>query len=246
MRHCIVISAMRLCHLRITTVMRLLRIVATMAVMMVRHVGAHIRLIVVQVHRFGFRVIRWEIAIVIRRRPNGVVRMTEHIPHRRAFDKYRTNNVVIAVQIAITDHLYIQRICLAFSYQSSYILEYTRSQACLDEERVVITAMSLNNTQIVNPSVAVEVEVVDHVAARVEQLLKLLDRTALCEGGCHRIEVQIETRIGIVVRHYKCRHFRYFGRRGGHLGRINGLYRSYRLCRRHFGVDTGNPTTRHG
>lgn len=246
MSDCIIIATMRLGHLRIAAIMRLLRIVTMMAIRALVHVGIDVRLIVVQVHRFGFRVIRWEIAIVIRRRPNGVVRMTEHIPHRRAFDKYRTNNVVIAVQIAITDHLYIQRVCLAFSYQSSYILEYTRSQASLNEESVVIAAMGLNNAQIINPSVAVEVEVIDHVAARVEQLLKLFNRTALCEGSCHRIEVQIETRIGIVVRHYKCRHFRHFGRRGGHLGRINGLYRSYRLCRRHFGVDTGNPTTRHG
>lgn len=246
MSDCIIIATMRLGHLRIAAIMRLLRIVTMMAIRALVHVGIDVRLIVVQVHRFGFRVIRWEIAIVIRRRPNGVVSTTEHIPQRRAFDKYRTNNVVIAVQIAITDHLYIQRVCLAFSYQSSYILEYTRSQASLNEESVVIAAMSLNDAQIIHPTVFIEVEVVDHIAARVEQLLKLLDRTALCEGGCHRIEVQIETRIGIVVRHYKCRHFRYFGRRGGHLGRINGLYRSYRLCRRHFGVDTGNPTTRHG
>lgn len=246
MSDCIIIATMRLGHLRIAAIMRLLRIVATVAVVMVRHVGAHIRLIVVQVHRFGFRVIRREIAIVIRRRPDGVVSTTEHIPHRRTLNEYRTNNVVIAVQIAITDHLYIQRVCLAFSYQSSYILKYPRCEASLNEESVVITAMGLNNTQIVNPSVAVEVEVVNHVTARVEELLKLFDRTTICERCCYRIEIQVETRVGIVVRYGERSYSRNFGRRGGHLGRINGLYRSYRLCRRHFGVDTGNPTTRHG
>ena len=116
MRHCIVITTMRLRHLRIAAIMRCGRIVAMVAVVMVRHVGAHIRLIVVQVHRFGFRVIRREITIVIRRSPDGVVSTTEHIPQRRTLNEYRTNDVVITVQIAVADHLHIQHIRLTLCY----------------------------------------------------------------------------------------------------------------------------------
>ena len=66
MSNCVVVTAMRLCHLRVTGIMRLLRVVAAMTVMMVRHVRVHIRLIMVQVHRFRLRVIGREIAVVVR------------------------------------------------------------------------------------------------------------------------------------------------------------------------------------
>ena len=97
MSHRVVITAIRLRHLRVAVIMRLLRIVAVMAVMMVGHVRIHIRLIVVQIHRFRLRVIGREITVVIWRRPYSVGRATVDIPHRRTFDEHRTNDVVIAV-----------------------------------------------------------------------------------------------------------------------------------------------------
>ena len=81
-----------------------------MAVMMVRHIGIHIRLIVIQVNRFRTRVIVRISAISIRRTPCGIRRTAEDIPKRRTLYEYRTNDVVIAVQITVTYHLNIQRI----------------------------------------------------------------------------------------------------------------------------------------
>jgi hypothetical protein len=99
--------------------------------------------------------------------------MTEDIPQRRTFNEDRTNDVVISVQVRITDHLYEQRTRLTLCHQGSYVLEHSRSQASLDEEGVVIATMRLDHAQVVNPTVAVQIEVIDHVPAGVEDLLEL-------------------------------------------------------------------------
>ena len=65
--HRIVIMRVRLRHLGVTAIERLLRVVALMAIMMVVHVGAHIRLIVVQVDGFRLLVVTRPIVVIIRR-----------------------------------------------------------------------------------------------------------------------------------------------------------------------------------
>ena len=79
-------------------------------VMMIRHIRTYVSLIVVQINRLGFRIVRWEIPVVIRRRPSGVMRIAIHIPHRRTFDEYRPYDIVGAIQIAVADYLHIQYI----------------------------------------------------------------------------------------------------------------------------------------
>lgn len=236
---------MRLRHLRITAVMRLLRIVTMMAVRTIGHVRTDISLVVVQIDGSRFRVIRRVVTVVIRRRPNGITRMTEDIPQRRTFNEDRTNDVVISVQVRITDHLYEQRIRLTLCHQGSYVLEHSRSQASLDKEGVVIATMRLDHAQVVNPTVAVQIEVIDHVPAGVEDLLELTYRTAVCEGSSHGIEVEVEARIGVVVRYDEGCHRSYLRRRGRYLRRIDRLSRNNRFRGWHFGIDPSNPTTRH-
>ena len=74
---------------------------------MVRHVGRHVRLVMVDNHRLGLRVVRGVVAVVVRRGPNGVRRVAIDIPHRRTSHKDRTNDIVITIQIRIADHLYV-------------------------------------------------------------------------------------------------------------------------------------------
>lgn len=62
----IIIPAVRPRHLRITAIKRLGWVVTMMAVMMVRHISLHIRLIMVDIHRLKLRVIRRESPIIIR------------------------------------------------------------------------------------------------------------------------------------------------------------------------------------
>lgn len=216
-----------------------------MAVMMVRHVGIDVRLIVIQIDRLRLRVVRREGTVVVRGRPAHVVQATIDIPHRRTLDEDRTNDVVVAVQIAITDDLDIESFRTVLRDKRSYVLEHTRRQARLNQQGMIRTTVSLNHAQVIDPTVVVEIEVVDHIPARVDDLLELLNRTTLGESRSHRIEVEIKTRIGVVVRYRERRDGRYLRRRCRHLGRIDGLYRRNRLSGRHFGIDACYPTTGH-
>ena len=94
-------------------------------------------------------------------------------------------------------------------YQRSYILEHTRSQTSLNQQRVVIVLAGLDHTQVVDTTVVIQIQVIDHVATRVKQLLKLTHRTTLCKSRSYGIEVQIETRIGVVVGHGEGRYGRH-------------------------------------
>ena len=106
----IVITAIGARHRRIIRIEDHRRIVALMAVMMVLHICIHVCLVVIQINRFRTRVVVRISAISIRRTPYGISRTAEHIPKRRTLYEYRTNDVVIAVQITISYDLYIQRI----------------------------------------------------------------------------------------------------------------------------------------
>jgi hypothetical protein len=96
-----------------------------------------------------------------------------HIPDRRALHEDRAHDIVITVQIAVSDNLYIQHIGSALGYYGGYILEYTGSETCLQQQHVIQSLPCLDNTQIINPTVGIQIQIVDHVAARVDNLFEL-------------------------------------------------------------------------
>ena len=228
---------MRLGHIRIARIEGLRRIVAVMAVMMVRHIGIDISLIVIQIHRLRTCVVRGEIAVIIRRHPNDIARVSVELPHRRAFDEDRTNDIVIAVEPAVADHLHIERVRTTLGDERSHILEDRRSQTSLNKQRMVAAAIGLDDTQVVDPTVTVQVEVVDHILARIEQLLELLNVARLGKSCSNGIEVEVERHISVVTRHGDRGDCSGLGRRRGDLRRIDGLGRRYRLYRRSYRKD---------
>ena len=62
----VIMTMVRRGHVRIAIPIRLLRILAVVAVMMVQQIGVHIRLIMVQVHRLGALVIIRPVTVMIR------------------------------------------------------------------------------------------------------------------------------------------------------------------------------------
>ena len=242
--HRIVVMRVRLCHLGITAIEELLRIFALMTIMMIVHVSAHIRLIVVQIDGFRLLVVTRPVTVVIRRRPGHIRRTAEDIPERRALDEHRTNDIVRSVQPAVTDDLHIERVRTMLRYKRRYILIERRTETSLDEEGMVHAAMRLNHAQVVNPSVAVEVEVVDHIPTGVEQLLELRYRTRLSESRSYRIEVEVEREVGIVIGDCHRSDRRGLRRRRCDGRGIDGLRRHYRLYGRRYREDR-RPATRH-
>jgi hypothetical protein len=76
----VVMMRVPLRHLRISAVERLCRTVAVVAVMMIRHVGLHVRLIVVQIDRLRLHVVVRPVVVIIRGSPRHVGWSAEHIP----------------------------------------------------------------------------------------------------------------------------------------------------------------------
>lgn len=109
---------------------------------------------------------------------------------------------------------------------------------------MIVSLVRLDHAKVVYPSVLIEIQVIDHVPARVDDLLELANRTALGKSRSHGVQIQIEARIGIIVRYRKRSHGRHFGRRSRHLSRIDGLDRYHYRRRRYFSRDTGYPATR--
>ena len=161
----IIMARIGLRHLCITIPIRLLRIVTRMAIMVIVHVGVHVSLVMVEVERFRALVITGPVVVVIRRNPNCVVRPSVNIPHRRAFDKHRSYHIIVAIQIAVTDNLDVQSVRTPLGYQCCHVLEDARRQTILYQECMVITLPNLYNTQIINVSVTIEVQVINHVTA---------------------------------------------------------------------------------
>ena len=239
----IVIMCIGLRHLGVSAIEGLLRIIALVAIMMVRHVRAHIRLIVVQIDGFRLLVVTGPITIVIRRGPSGISRTTEHIPQRRTLDEYRTHDIVRSVQPAVADHLHIQGVRAMLRDEGRYILIERMTETCLNEESMVHTAMGLNHTQIVDPAVTIEVEVVDHIIARVQDTLELRYVTCLSKSRSYGVKVEVEREVGIEIGDRHRGNRRMLGRRSGDCRRIDGFYRHNDCIRRSDREDRG-PTAR--
>ena len=108
---------------------------------------------------------------------------------------------------------------------------------------MIHTAMSLNHAQVINPSVAVEIKIVNHIPAGVEYLLELRYITRLGESRSDSIEVEIEREIGIEIRYRHGGDRRVLWGRRGYRGCINRLGWGHRFYSRSYREDTC-PATR--
>lgn len=206
--------------------------------MVVRHIRRHVCLIVIQIDRSRARVIGRIVVVIIRRTPYGIRCATIDIPQRRTFHKHRTDDIIVSVQIAVAHHLHIQRAGSALRNQRGYVLKHAIVETRLNKQGMIIPAVGLDHTQVVDPAVAVQIQVVDHIPAGIQKFLKLLYRTALGESRSNGVQIQIERRIAVIIIHGHCRHCRMLGCRSRYGGRIDCLHRSYRLYCRSYRKDT--------
>lgn len=86
------------------------------------------------------------------------------VPDRRTRHPYRTYDILHAVDIRIAYHLYIQVGSTCLGYESCYVLVDISGQTCLDQIDVAIALYGLQHTQIIHVAIAVQIQVVDHIA----------------------------------------------------------------------------------
>lgn len=188
-----------------------LGVVHLMAILVVRHVSVHIRMIVAVMTRSAVVVIRREMRIVIRRRPAGVVIIitTIAVEQRRTANEYRLNDVVVAVDIRVADHLYIRvsvHAVHAFHNEGCHVLIDVLCQHSLNHVQVVVAVAGFHHAEVIHIAVTIQVEVRNHVLIRVQDCLEFLYRVALCISSCNSLKVQIQADIGSNGAHlYGCR-----------------------------------------
>lgn len=165
------------------------------AIVVMFHIGRHVCLIMPEMIRRMVSVVTREMLPIVWRTPVCVCRTAETVKQRRTFIIYRLDNVVRAVDVRSTDHLHIRRCITHLYHQRSYILIDISCQHSLNEQHMRMTFKGFQHTQVVDITVAVQVEVGDHVRVGVQDHLKLLNRVRLRERGSYSLQVEIEADI---------------------------------------------------
>lgn len=188
----VVIARNGLAHRLIVGVVIVLDVVYLVAVVVIGDVGCYVGLIMTKVLGRRLVVVGGEVTPVVGRRPALVARAAQVVVHSRRLVVNGLNDIGIAVDIRRTDNLHVGGGVVHFHYQRCHVLVDIGSQNGLDNEYVGIALQGLHHAQIIHVTIAVQVEVGYHVVVGVQDLLELLYRTGLCEGGAYCLQVQIE------------------------------------------------------
>lgn len=163
------------------------------AVGMSSHIGPDICLVVVQENRPGVMIVGREVVPVPRRHPDYVSASSEDLEDGRSGVECGPDDIARAVDVRSTYDLEVVIVCaLGLGDQSCDVLEDVICKHCLDQEEVVVSVDGLQHAEIVDVTVAVEVEVGHGILTVVEHRLEFLDGACLCEEGGDSLEVELE------------------------------------------------------
>ncbi len=232
----VVVAVVRTGQTGILRVVALGRIADRVTVLVMAHERVHIRVIVVQMNRHRTLVVRRIMVPVPGRVPRSVGRPQQMRVNRRSRDENRLYDVAVAVDVGRTYDLHMAGSVDSgnLSHYSGHILIDVGSQDCLDEEHMSVVLDHFEDSEIIHISVAVEVEVGQHVGTVVQQAFKLLHGGRLGESRAHSLQVEIQRNVlagGIHARSGRD------GLRSGH--RDGGAVRT-RVDGRRNGDDTGH------
>lgn len=196
----IVVPAVCCAYPVIIRIIVVVHILHGVAIAVIAHISVHIRHVVVDVDRCRASVAAWIVTPVPRRAPWPVIRSCQIGKDRRCGHIYRLYYVLWTVDVIGTDHLHIIRVCAAhFGHQGCNILIYVWCKYCLDHKHVSPAVNCLHHAQIVHVSVAVEVQVGQHVLRIVDKILKILYVCRLGKGRADGLQVQIQRSVIAVV-----------------------------------------------
>ena len=166
-----------------------------MAVVVVLQIGTYVSLIVTEVVRGMMTVVMGEMIPIVRRAPVCICRTAKAVEQRRTSVEHRLDDIVNTIDIRCTDDLYVRCRISHLDNNCGYVLIDIGCQHGLEKQHMVTPFKSLKHTQIVDKSVAVEVEVGNDISIGVQYCLKLLDGCSLGKSSCHSLQVEIQTYI---------------------------------------------------
>lgn len=130
---------------------------------------------------------------VVRRVPAYPVGTPEPIVDVGAIDIDGLDDVVGAIDVLVADDLHCNALCLwvFLHIDRGYVLIDVLCQHGLDDNEVAAAVGSLDDTEVVHLSVAVEVEVGEGRVGVVEHLFELFEVFGLPEQRSHRLQVEV-------------------------------------------------------
>ena len=134
----------------------------------------------------------WPEIPVERRMPANPSRSPEPIVDNRTIDIYRLNHIVSAIDILVTNHLNRHILFLVFfDIDGSHILVDVFCQHGLQHDQVAVAISGLDDAQVIDVTIAIEVEVGDVRRFVVEFLFKLLQVFCFAKQSGYRAQVEI-------------------------------------------------------
>lgn len=139
------------------------------------------------------------------------------------------NDIFRSIYVRVTYYLYVcARDSRHFGHQCSHILIDISRQDSLNKEYVRITLHRFQYAQIIYITVAVQVQVTQHIRRVIQQVFKFLHRIRLCKSSADGLQVQIKGYILTDSRNGSLGDGLHFLSRNS--CRVNGCINRSRLC----------------
>jgi len=156
------------------------------------HIDVDVVHIYIGVVRTPVVPVGWIVAPVVWRIPSVVSRSPEPGEYRRHVNVNRFDDVVRAVDVRITNYLYIiSAVASALNYDGSHILKHIVTNYCLKHYKVRVSFGSFDYTKIIHLSVAVQVKVVNTGFIIIDSSLEFFQIARVCKYVSYRSQVKV-------------------------------------------------------
>lgn len=159
----------------IILIMVMVRIMYCVAAVVIVHICIHICLIMTQVMRPWTLEAAWVIVPMPRRSPRNVIMRVDMGVYAWSCPVYRSYYIIVAIYEWCSYNLNIVvRHRRTLHHNCSYILKYISAENCLDYKCMCVSVHLLHNSQIINISVSVEIQIGYHIGRIVEEHFEIL------------------------------------------------------------------------
>ena len=146
--------------------------------------------------------IGWVVSPIVRRMPCVPSRSPKPVINDRCIDIYRFDDIIGSINIFITDYLLCSFVTLYID--TCYVLENIFCQNGLQHNKMCIPIARFDNTQIVNLSVSVQVEVGDTVLWVIDLILKIFQVFCLPKHICDCLQIKVRSDVAVVGSNGNC------------------------------------------
>lgn len=179
----VIIARYRMANTLITAIMHILGVTYFVTIVVVMHESADVSLVMSKMIWCMVGIVRGKVVPIIWGTPRAIAMCVYITEQWRCLHKHGLHDISRTIDVRLANNLAVRSGITHLKCQGSYILEYVWCQDSLNYENMIITIDNLHDTQVVDITVAIKVEVGNHVFVRVKQHLKFLYSGRLCKSS---------------------------------------------------------------